>query len=56
MPNLTAAEEFRHRADQVRRIAESIFDHTERAFVFQFVEDCERRFASLEREIADDRT
>ena len=53
MPNLTAAEEFRHRADQVRRIAQTIFDHHERAFVFQFVDDCEKRFSSLEREAGD---
>ena len=56
MPKHTVAEEFRHRASQVRLIAEGLFDHTERRLVLLFVDDSEKRFANQERGIASDRT
>ena len=52
MPGHTVAEEFHYRANQVRVIAEGLYDKTERGLVLTFVDNCERRFASLELEIA----
>lgn len=49
MPERIPSSEFRHRASQVRMIAESLFDHTERKLVLLFVDDCETRFAMRER-------
>ena len=56
MPEHNGSDEFQHRASQVRLIAEGLFDHTERRIVLQFVDDCERRFVTHEREITGDRT
>jgi hypothetical protein len=56
MPAHNGSDEFHHRASQIRLIAEGIFDKTERGLILQFVDDCERRFATDEREIAGDRT
>ena len=55
MPGHTVTEEFHHHASQVRLIVQGLFDKDERELVLRFVDDCERRFASLEREIAGDR-
>ena len=52
----TSFDEFHHRANQVRVIARGLFDETERSLVLLFVDDCEKRFAIHERDIANDRT
>ena len=49
MPERIPSNEFRHRANQVRTIAEGLFDKTERKLVLLFVDDCETRFAVHER-------
>jgi hypothetical protein len=36
--------EFRRRADEVRAIAQGIFDHGERQAVLEFVDNCEKLF------------
>jgi hypothetical protein len=37
-------DEFRRRADEVRAIAQGIFDHGERQAVLEFVDNCEKLF------------
>jgi hypothetical protein len=49
MPERIPLSEFRLRANQVRLIAEGLFDKTERNLVLLFVDDCEKRFAIRER-------
>ena len=56
MPEHTGSDEFHHRASQVRLIAEGLFDKTERSLVLTFVDDCEKRFAIRERNVAGDQT
>lgn len=40
------------RANKVRRIAEGIFDKTERRFVVKFVSDCENSIALRGKKVA----
>ena len=44
--------DFRHRTNQIRVIAEGLFDQTEWKLVLLFVDDCETRFAAHERSMA----
>lgn len=41
----TNLDEFRRRANEVREIAQTLFDKAERAIVLMFVDDCEKRIA-----------
>jgi hypothetical protein len=52
MSEHTDSEEFHHRANQVRVIAEGLYDKTERGLVLRFVDDCERRFAGKPKRAA----
>ena len=52
MPEHNGSDDFRHRANEVREIAQTLFDTAERAKVLLFVDDYETRFAIRERNMA----
>ena len=49
MQNKGTIAEFHRRADKVRKIAEGIFDKTERRTLLRFVDDCEKLVAEYAR-------
>jgi hypothetical protein len=53
MRDKDSVAEFGRRADKVRKIAEGIFDKTERRFLLKFVGDCEKLAAEKARKARD---
>jgi hypothetical protein len=49
MQDKETVAEFHRRAEEVRKIAESIFDKTERQTLLRFVDDCEKLAAENAR-------
>ena len=49
MPEKTNLDEFRRRANEVRGIAQTLYDKAERAIVLMFVDDCEKQIAKEAR-------
>ena len=41
--------EFYHRAEEIRKIAQGIFDKTERKILLKFVKDCEKLVAPSDK-------
>jgi hypothetical protein len=45
MQDKCSVTEFHHRTKEIRKIAQGIFDMTEREFLLKFVDDCEKLVA-----------